>query len=241
MAINHQCSLKGLLVGRVVLYFSIVYVFCQVFRSVEATSIRIWYIAITEWIILSAPPIGMSIEQDIRSGQIAYFLLRPMHYLTMRLLEALGILAVRFILLGFCCIALGWCLTRSFPTDIIHWALGMGLGVMGLILYTLIVVLIGLGSFWLREVQAIIYLNLSATFCFGGLIIPLEYYSPWLQKLCFLTPYPWILWAPAQWMTGGVISGSDAVLGWSVWVFIIFSVMQILYRKCLKSLVVEGG
>src|SRR4029434_268076 len=40
----------------------------------------VWYLAITEWCMLSVAPIFLTIEADIRSGDVACHLVRPVSY-----------------------------------------------------------------------------------------------------------------------------------------------------------------
>ncbi len=241
ITIRQQLSQRGQLVGRLFLYFVIVYLFHQVFQSVGAPKERFWYLAITEWLILSTPSLAFQIAEDVNNGQVAYFILRPMSYLSIRFCESIGTIVVRFVLLGFSCLGLGVLLSHSIPGDLLTWGIGTLFGVCSVLLYSLLAVLIGLCSFWLREIKTLIYLNLTATFCFGGLIVPIDFYSPWVRDLCFWTPYPWILWCPAQLITGGDVNISSALLGWSVWVVILIFCIHFVYKRCMKSFVVEGG
>ncbi len=241
IAIRHQLAQRGQLVGRFFLYVVIVYLFHQVFSSVQAPASRLWYLAITEWIVLSAPPLAFQLADDINSGQIAYFMLRPMHFLNLRLMACIGAFTVRFVLLGLSCVGLGICLTGYFPTDVLTWLIGICFGILSVLLYNAILILIGLCAFWLRDIKTLIYLNLTATLCLGGLIVPLSFYSPLVKTISFCTPYPWILWWPAEFMTGGHVNVSLALTSWSVWMLLLWSVILFLYKKGIQSFVLEGG
>lgn len=144
-------------------------------------------------------------------------------------------------MLFFCCLLFAGYITNHIPSDLTHWILGVLFGIGGVFLYTLILICIGLFSFWFREIQPIVYLNLTATFCFGGLIVPLGFYSDALRKACFLTPYPWILWWPAETITGSPPSILLALPSYCFWLVMMTSLVLFLYRKCLNSFVAEGG
>lgn len=241
MAIRQQLAQRGQLVGRVFLFLVIVYLFSQVFLNVSAPAERLWYLAITEWIILSTPPIAFRISDDINDGHIVYFLLRPIRYISLRFFESLGEFWVRFILLGFVCFPFAYALTGTIPGNINTWVLGIFFAIIAVILNTSVGILLGLCAFWIKDIKTLIYLNLTATFCFGGLIVPLSFYSPLLQKICFYTPYPWILWWPAEYFTGGSLIGLKGMLGFGAWLLVLFLLIQFLYQKCIHSFVVEGG
>ena len=243
MAARLQLANRAQLIGRIFLYVMIVYLFYQIFQSVKAGSNRIWYLAVTEWIMLSTPPLALQIEQDIRNGQIAYFLLRPMNYLSLRFCEAFGGFLIRYGILGILCLLLGFTLTKTLPNSFSSLCLGGVIAFMGIILYSLILTLIGIFSFWIKDIHPILYLNLTATFCFGGLIVPLSFYSDFFRKICFMTPYPWILSWPAETITGMLTWQNHlyAVLGWIFWVSTITLLIHVLYRRTMHSFIIEGG
>lgn len=241
ISIRQQLSQRGQLAGRAVLYLVIVCLFYQVFQSVNASLERLWYVAITEWIALSTIPIAFQIAQDIKNGQIVYGLLRPMNYLVLRFYECMGTSLVRFIMIGIGCIGFSFYLTNTFPGDFYIWVAGTLFAYLSVILFTLISILIGIFSFWLTDIQPLIYLNLTVTFCFGGLIVPLNYYSNFFKKLSFCTPYPWILWWPADYIIGGNTPIWIALLGMSFWIIAIVLSILFLYRRCLNSFISEGG
>lgn len=241
ISIYHQLQQRGQLLGRLFLYLVIVYLFHQIFQSVNAPPERLWYLAITEWLILSTPPLAFQISDDINSGQMAYFILRPMHYLQLRLSECLGTIIVRFTILGLFCVGLGYTLSGFFPGNALTWILGIVFGLLSVVLYNLLLVLIGLCAFWLKDIKTLLYLNLTATFCFGGLIVPLSFYSPWVRTLSFCTPYPWILWGPAEYISGGTLHMVQAMLGWGFWILLLSALIILFYRQGLKTFVLEGG
>lgn len=241
IAIQQQLTQRGQLLGRAFLYLMVVYLFYHVFQSVGAPIERVWYVAVTEWVILSTPPLYLKIAQDLRSGQMVYFILRPMSYLLFRFYEGMGILIVRFILTGILCLCLGFYLTRHFPGDFIHWLLGVLFCLLSIILYSLISILIGLCSFWIKEIHPLYYLNFTAMASFGGLLIPLDYYSETLRTIGFCTPYPWILWWPAQWITNAKVDIGYALFAWGFWMLMILLLIKLVYNHCLNHFVEEGG
>jgi len=241
IAIRHQVVQRGQLIGRLFMYWVIVFLFHQVFQSVGAPPERAWYVAITEWIVLSTPPLALQIAEDVNKGQIAYFLLRPMHYLSLRFSECLGTLLVRFILLGISCLGLGFYLTGFFPGNAETWILGTVFGVLSITLYNLLLMLIGLSAFWVTDIKTIMYLNLTATLSLGGCIVPLSFYSNGMRTASFCTPYPWILWGPAEYITGGSVNLGNAVLGWGFWMLFLSAAVIFLYNKGAKTFIVEGG
>lgn len=237
---HQQLMEKQQIIGRIILYIVIVYLFSQVFQSVDADYTRLWYYASTQIVILSASSIAFQIALDVQNGHIINFLLSPMPYLLYRLCEALGSSLLRFLIFSLCGCFLCFYLTGQFPSRLLFLAEWLIFGPLAILLYTLMSIAIGLTAFWIKEIKNIFYLNLTATFCFGGLIVPLEFYSKSMQTISFLTPYPWILWLPAGWITGSPIDLFSALLGWLAWFVILISFITFLYNRFISSFMAEG-
>src|SRR5262245_49706907 len=47
----------------------------------------LWYIAFNEWVLIAIPDLQDEMEQDLRSGRLAYLLPRPISYLTATFFE----------------------------------------------------------------------------------------------------------------------------------------------------------
>ena len=88
----------GELYGRVVFFFVILGVFSSLWRAVAITGASVggnantlvWYLAVTEWVLLSAPHIQFQIEDDVRRGDVAYQIVRPASYLGGHFARSLG-------------------------------------------------------------------------------------------------------------------------------------------------------
>lgn len=238
--LHQQLIEKQQLIGRIFLYLVIIYLFFQVFQTVHADYTRLWYYAATQIVILSASSVAFQIGQDIQNGYIVNFLLSPMPYLYFRFFESLGSSLLRFCIFSICGCSLCFYLTGQLPSDALNLIGWFIVGPMAIVLYTLMSLLIGLTAFWIRDIKNIFYLNLTATFGLGGLIVPLEFYSQSMQTVSFLTPYPWILWLPAGWITGSVIHLPSALLGWSLWFFFLIFLIRFVYSKFLRLLMAEG-
>src|SRR4051812_36434523 len=78
------------LIGRVAFFFMILGVFSALWGAVgqngagpaaaNARSAMVWYLAITEWVLLSAPMLHFEIEAEVRRGDVAYQIARPVSY-----------------------------------------------------------------------------------------------------------------------------------------------------------------
>src|SRR6478752_1760170 len=96
------------LYGRMAFFAVILGVFSSLWRAVAEAGMPIaadpkslvWYLAATEWILLSAPPIHLEIQEAIRRGDVVYRLGHPVSFVLAELASGLGRLAVRAPFLG---------------------------------------------------------------------------------------------------------------------------------------------
>ena len=238
---SQQSRSLSQLVGRLFLFTVILYLFHQVFQIVQAPSNRIWYYMTTEAIILATTPLVLQVSEDIRTNQIVYFLLRPISYSLFRISEAMGEAIFRYFML---IIWGGIIVSILETTTYVTWIsmiFSFFIGILGIFLYTLISLFIGFLSYWVKDVKTLLYTNLTATFCFGGLIVPIIYYPSIMQTICFWTPYPWILWWPASILSGEAVDHMNAFIMWMFWVLLFTLLNYLVFKKYKTKLVMEGG
>jgi ABC-2 type transport system permease protein len=233
--VKYQLANKGQIIGRIILYSIIVFLFSQVFTSVNGEHERIWYISMTQLISLSGAPLAFQIVKDLLNKQYEYFLIRPLDYLLFRFSEAAGISIVNYVILWCCFMVICLSVTTAHPT----WNsifIGSLYGCLSMCLYIMMTIVIGLLSFWIKDIKNVFYLNLTITFCLGGLIVPLNYYSTIIKNISFYTPYPWILWAPAQIINNNinVITAISYTLGW---IMLFYGIILLLHRRALRQFV----
>src|SRR5437667_1368026 len=83
VAAAHARRERGELYGRVAFFAVILGVFSSLWHAVAEAGMPIaadpkalvWYLAVTEWIVLSAPPIHIDIQEAIRRGDLVCRLL----------------------------------------------------------------------------------------------------------------------------------------------------------------------
>ncbi|MBN2478936.1 MAG: hypothetical protein JXA94_01780 [Parachlamydiales bacterium] len=236
-----QIKEKSQILGKALLYIIIVYLFYQIFENVKAPSNRLWYFAMTQGIILSTMPLVLQISNDIRSNQITYFLLQPVNFLILRFSEAIGASILRYIILIILCLIFVPFLKGEALISRINILFSVFLGILGIILYTQISLLIGILSYWIKEIKTLLYFNLTATFCFGGLIVPIQLYPKIMQKICFFTPYPWILWWPANFFSAEDVNHISGFTGWIIWNLVFILLNGYFFKKYKNNLVMDGG
>ncbi len=158
----------------------------------------LWYLAVTESIILSTPRVSQEVDRDVRVGTVAVYLTKPLSYPLYRLWLALGERSVRFTvnLLVGCAIAL------VFVGPIPISPTGLGLFVLALPLAFVVdflgTFLVGLGAFWMEDTAGLTLIYSRVTMILGGLLIPVELFPAWLQPVVKWLPFSSIVYGPSR-------------------------------------------
>ena len=202
----------------------------------------LWYIAFNEWIVVSIPDTQEDMEEDLRSGRLAYLLPRPISYLRATFCEAAGTLSANLIVLGCVTFLFTWCQVGSLPFCAIGLPVSILFGFLAGFVAIIFQMLIGLSAFWLQESAPLFWIWEKMLFIFGGLMLPLTIYPEWLQTLAYCTPFPAILGTRSalalDFSLSSVVTLTITLLGWGTCgIFLLL----FFYRKALRILNVEGG
>jgi ABC-2 type transport system permease protein len=238
---------RGELLGRLAFVVVILGVFSALWRAVgEAgmplpvdTPVMVWYLAVTEWIVLSPLPVHVDIESDVRRGDIAYQVGRPYSYLTALFAQGVGALAVRAPLVGLTAFACALGFTGRLPPESSLGAV-VPFGLVAMIVLYGLYVLTGLAAFWLGDVTPLFWVWQKLLFILGGLMLPLAIYPEWMQRVAWLTPFPALLAGPADFMIGGG-DGWWLALRLGGWAIAIALLARALFGRAVRTLTVNGG
>lgn len=202
----------------------------------------LWYIAFNEWVLASIPDIQEDMEQDLRSGRLAYLLPRPISYLGATFAEAAGTLCVNLIVLGSVTFFFTWWQVSELPFPVIGLPITIAFGFLAGILAIIFHMLIGLSAFWVQEVSPFYWIWEKFLFMFGGLMLPLAVYPQWMQTVAHFTPFPAILGERSALALDFNIH-NISILTFTIvgWLAIGLISLVLLYRKGLRILNIEGG
>lgn len=250
LAARQRLAERGVLLGRVGFYALILFVFSRLWEAVledealpgVASSQLVWYLAITEWIVLSIPPLHTDVEDEVRRGELVYRLSRPVSYPAAKLAEGLGDLLVRMATLGVAGLLVALALTGSLPTAPAHlvWLLPLGVaaGVLGLVFHFAI----GLTSFWLHDCRPIYWVWQKGAFLLGGLLLPLAFYPPWLRAVAEVSPMAAMLHGPGSVALGLPIAEVGPLLVRQLaWIAVAVLGLGWLFRRSVARLQLGGG
>jgi ABC-2 type transport system permease protein len=202
----------------------------------------LWYIAFNECVLIALPDLPDTIEQDLRSGRLAYLLPRPISYLGATFAEGLGTLTVNLMVLGIVGVLFTWARIGSFPFHplclIPMAALSLLAGAVAMVFQ----MIVGLSAFWIKEVSPFNWIWERLLFVFGGLILPLSVYPEALQNIAKLTPFEPILGGRSGLVFNFDLAPFLAVVGTLVcWGLLGGAGLYWIYRRGLRIVNIEGG
>ncbi|WUA08381.1 ABC-2 family transporter protein [Nocardia sp. NBC_01377] len=188
------------------------------------------------------PP--LELVDRVKNGDIAVDFLRPVDVQLSYLATDLGRAACTLIPRGIPSVVFGY-LTFGLAMPHSPWPylLGAISVLLAVALSFLSLFAVGLIGFWVVETRGIrVLYQICGTFL-AGLFVPVHMFPEWLRTLAHATPFPSILQAPIDILSGRVL-GSEAigvVATQMVWVVLIGIAGRILLAAGRRRLEVQGG
>ncbi|MET3527906.1 ABC-2 family transporter protein [Phenylobacterium koreense] len=199
------------------------------------------YIGVTEWVTLSLPAAHLRLEDDIRSGGLEPYLLRPKSYLAQVFAQSMGAGLVRLSALGATAIVLLAASGRPWPEPM-AFALLPVVGVLGVAVGVLLYMLAGLAAFWARRVLPFQLVIQKLMFLLGGLYAPVTLYPDVMQRVAEASPFAAHLYWPASLVIEPTLSHAAIGAGWQVlWMLVLTGACRLLWRAGLAKVLTRGG
>lgn len=243
----------GEVTGRVIFLAVILFIFLCLWKetygvsqvsSLGGLSIAqmLWYLTITEAIVLSAPKVTQTVDEDVRTGSFATYLVRPMSYPIYRLASTFGERLVRFatnLVAG------------AFVTVVLVGPSGFNLSGLALLLFALPLAFtidflgafwIGLGAFWMEDTTGLFLLYSRMTMLVGGVLVPIELYPQQVQGLLKALPFANVAYAPAKLFVNPSLTDLRIVLLHQLCgVTALGAAVYFTYRFAQRRVFVNGG
>jgi ABC-2 type transport system permease protein len=247
---------RAVLVGRVMFYAIILLIYSRLWQAVlggsaaasrgdpalgQAPGSYVWYLAATEWIMLSQPSIHLDIESDVRNGDVAYELSRPLSYVGAKLAAGLGEMALRWLVLGASGLLFARLLSGGWPS-----AAGLGslllVGPLASLVMLVAHAAIGLSAFWMHDTMPAYLIWQKLAFVLGGLMLPIGIYPDWLRAIAEHAPFAALLYGPGQLLSSPSAAGAiGLLLRLSAWGAVMLGVLLLLERRGRRNVCLHGG
>jgi ABC-2 type transport system permease protein len=239
--------------GRVVFLGVIMYIFLRLwqvtFAEMDATRLggltlqqMLWYLAVTEAIMLSVPRTAPQVDQDVRTGQVAMQLIRPLSYPLYQLSVNLGERVVRFtlnLLVGMllCGIFVGVSPLSAAGVLMLLIALPLAF-----VLDFLGNFLVGLCAFWIEDTAGIALIYSRLTMILGGMLIPIELFPEVVQPILRALPFASVVYGPARMLVAPSMDELLRILALQASGVLVFSLLvAFVFSKAIRRVQAHGG
>ncbi len=239
----------GELLVRSLFIVLILFIFTQLWRATGQTEKTgftlvqlIWYLAFTEAIMTSSSVGASEVDREVRSGDLAYRLARPLAYPLYHLGAALGERLLRFSLNLLVGVVVAFLVVGPMAVGPLALALALSLTLLSFFADWAWDMTISLLSFWIEDTFGIRLLYRRALMILGGMLIPLEAYPTWLLRIAEALPFQYFVYAPARlfvrpdmgyWLTAATALTFVGAVG--------LVVLALVYHLGLRQVSAQGG
>ena len=254
LTLRTQLTYAGEMALRTTFLVIILYVFLQLWRApfaAEGTSTiagftvahMIWYLAITEAITTSRGRVSATIDGEVRTGEIAYRLVRPYGYAGYHLAQHAGERALRFTLHLAVGAGLAMLYVGPVPFALGGLAAAVLVAMVGAAIDFLASFCIGLLAFWIEDTSSVQLIYSRLMMLLGGMLLPLEIYPDPVRSIAEALPFSTMLYAPARLaLVGGDAAWVlDLLARQAVSLLTVGAGTWLLYRAARRRVSVNGG
>jgi ABC-2 type transport system permease protein len=202
----------------------------------------LWYLALTESIVMSAPRITTLVDEDVRTGSLAVQLVRPMSYPLYRLFATLGERVVRFVITFAAASTIALAIVGPLPHLRFETLLFLLALPLAFALDFLGYFLVGLGAFWMEDTTGPMIIYSRLTMVLGGMLIPLQLFPDFIQPALRLLPFSSMVYGPARMFVAPDFGElTHLLLLQSIWLAVFGVAVFLVYRVALTRISANGG
>lgn len=185
------------------------------------------------------------VEARVRTGAIAYDLLRPVDFQTAMLATSLGpaLHTLLFNMIPKILVFAAAGLVAPPPSAAAALAFTVSL-ILGFFVQFGIEVLVGLSAFWLIEIQGVhAFVVWGLSWLCSGYFLPLDLYPDWLAAIARALPFQAIVYTPSAIWVGRISGGAVliALAQQAAWAAALLLGGRALFGAARRRLVVQGG
>ncbi|MFC3962761.1 ABC transporter permease [Nocardia jiangsuensis] len=188
---------------------------------------------------------GLELGERVRSGDIAVDFLRPVDLQLATLAGDLGRATCTLLPRGLPTLAVGALVYGGLdlPNTPVAYLLGIVSVLLGTAISSLALFVTAMIGFWVVETRGLRTLHQVLGSFLAGLFVPVHLFPGWLGAIAAATPFPSVLQAPVDVLSGRVTgSAALAVVGVQVfWALVMAALGQALLAAGRRKLEVQGG
>ncbi|QYR20058.1 ABC-2 family transporter protein [Paenibacillus sp. sptzw28] len=252
ITVRQQLAYKTDFIMRAAFLLLILYVFIQLWsaaydgdsgRVISGFTLKqiVWYLVFTEALTMAGPALCVRIEEEVKNGDIAIRLIRPLSYVGFHYVSYMAEAAFRFVIHLAAGSAIAWAFVGA-PAFGLGWLGLLGLSIGALTLAFLLNAAVALTAFWVEETRGMEFVLQKLQFTVGGMLLPIDLMPEWLQRICAWLPFQAVLYYPAR--TAVNFQSSQLMPQFAVqaaWIAVMAAAVVLIYRRGVAKLHVNGG
>ncbi|MBU3144111.1 ABC-2 family transporter protein [Clostridium sp. CF012] len=203
----------------------------------------IWYLIVTELVTLSRTDIHVQVNEDVKSGNIAYLLNKPYNYVMYCFSYFVGEVGIKLLTNGIVGLSIGFIYAGTLENfNATHLPFIFLSLIVGCCINFFIYITLALTSFWFEDNTAFFWIYSKLIFTLGGMLMPIELFPDWLQKISKYLPFAYVTYVPARLAVD--FSFVNFYKQFSIqllYLGMFFTLAMTLYKKGAKNLNVNGG
>jgi ABC-2 type transport system permease protein len=251
--INLQNNLAyvGELAYRSIFMVVILYVFVQLWRTTFGAvgseriaglslSDTVWYLVMTETIMLSKIRFAGKIAEEVRDGSLAYTVGRPYSYLLYHFFYGIGDTLLRLAINFTAGSILVTLLIGPMPASNLP---AVFVAVMlAVVLDFCVNGLIGLLAFFTEDIESFVLIYNKVLFILGGMMIPLDFFPGWLRDVSLALPFNYTVYAPARlFVQFGWNRWLSVIAAQTLWIAVFMLLLGLMFRWGMRRVSINGG
>jgi len=238
---------KAFFIGIIIFIFS--HLWSTIFKQSGVSVISgftlpmmVWYLVLTESILVSLSGVIRDVSSEIKSGDVANYLTKPYNYIFYKYAISIGKGAFNFFLFFLVGGIMAYLTVGGISVEWYTIPFILLVVFLAITLSYFIIINIGLAAFWIEETNGLAFIYNKFVFVIGGMLVPLEILPLWLAKIGLLLPFSYIAYHPAKLFVMFDFTYFFNIfiiqLAWIV-VFIIISLF--IYSIVSKKVSINGG
>lgn len=184
------------------------------------------------------------IEGQIKSGNVAYDLIRPLHMYGVWFMRSLAMRLVPTLMRCFPIFIIGgWLFGLQAPISLQAGIAFLFSVIFAILLSTSITTIVLISLFWTLSGEGIQRLLPHCAVLFSGMVVPLPLFPSWSQPFLNVQPFRGVVDIPCR-IYMGIIPTSDAIYFLAfqlIWIAVFVILGRFLTKKALRQFVIQGG
>lgn len=253
LSVRQQLAYRGELWVRTLFLVLILFVFSSLWRTTYGEMGRatlggltfvqmLWYLAITESIVTSRPIVSLRIDEEVRTGAIAYTLARPYRFLVFRYAQAMGEWWTRLLFNLAVALPIAFLFTRGIGLSTAGLLPGLAVLAGAMLLDYLLTASVHLLGFWAEDTTGFQLIYSRCVMIAGGMLLPLSLFPGPVEAVLRLLPFGAIAYGPAQTLVAFEVTDFARIVAvQAAWIALAVLLAAVLFRLGERQVAANGG